>query len=129
MNKRLAIVMLFFLLSCRWDKVEPLSIDTLQSCLPDTVSLSRDLQPLFNYNCVGTYCHSGPTSPGHVNLDAGASYNAMINGGYIDLQQPSQSLLYSQMMSVSNPMPPDGRLDKCKTDLILKWIQQGAPNN
>jgi hypothetical protein len=33
------------------------------------------------------------------------------------------------MKSVNNPMPPNGALEKCKLDLILKWIEQGAQNN
>lgn len=119
--------------ACTWDQPEPIVVSETQtpvsSCLPDTVRFSVHVQPLFNYYCVGTYCHSGANPPGNVNLDPGTSHNALTGQGYINTSNPKQSMLYSQMMSTTSPMPPYGNLEKCKTDLILKWIEQGALNN
>jgi hypothetical protein len=99
------------------------------NCLPDTVRLSLHLQPLFNYNCVGTYCHSGNLPPGKVNLENNTAYASLMAGSYVNTSSPAQSKLYLHIMDEVDPMPPEGKMDACKTDLILKWLQQGAPNN
>ncbi len=98
---------------------------------PATVSFSRDIIPLFEANCSKAGCHTGPAPAAYLNLDANVAYNKLMKrgSGYIDTVTPNFSLLYSQMISTSNPMPPAGRLDDCKTLLILKWISQKAKDN
>jgi hypothetical protein len=98
---------------------------------PTEISYKRDIQPIFNSNCATSGCHSGTNSAGGLNLDPSVSYQNLTasKSGYIDTAYPSASLLYSSMTSVSNPMPPNGKLSKCTTDLILAWIKQKAKNN
>lgn len=95
----------------------------------DKVSFKNEIQPIFNQHCVS--CHSGSSASGNLNLESSVSYQNLMNtkSGYIDTINPIYSVLYSSMISTSNPMPPNGKLDKCTTDLILKWIQQKAKNN
>ena len=45
---------------------------------------------------------------------------------YIDTVQPENSVLYGALTATSKIMPPSGKLDDCKIEMILKWIQQGA---
>ena len=99
--------------------------------LPDTVSYKNDVQPIFNENCTTSGCHSGTNPKGNLNLVSSVSYQQLSNSqsGYINTTNPSSSLLYSSMKSLNNPMPPNGVLEQCKLDLILKWIEQGAQNN
>ena len=129
----LFIILIGLMYACTWDQPAPKPVipDTVvvNSCLPDSVSFKTHLQPLFNYYCVGTYCHSGNTPPGSVILDAGKSYASLQNGNYTNTTSANQSPIYLRMTSSSDPMPPYGMLSKCQTDLILKWIQQGAKNN
>ena len=68
---------------------------------------------------------------GNLNLESAVSYGNLLDPqmGYVDTINPSSSLLYNSMNSTSNPMPPNGKLDKCKIELILKWIEQKAKNN
>jgi hypothetical protein len=98
---------------------------------PTEISYKRDIQPIFNSNCATSGCHSGTNSAGGLNLEASVSNQNLTasKSGYIDTMYPSASLLYSSMTSVSNPMPPNGKLSKCTTDLILAWIKQKAKNN
>jgi hypothetical protein len=98
---------------------------------PIEISYKRDIQPIFNSNCATSGCHTGTNSSGGLNLDASVSFKNLTasKSGYIDTVHPIASLLYASMTSVSNPMPPNGKLSKCTTDLILEWIKQKAKNN
>lgn len=49
--------------------------------------------------------------------------------GYLNTDVPNHSILYTQLNSLSLPMPPEGKLDQCSIELILKWLEQGALNN
>ena len=95
----------------------------------DKVSFKNDIQPIFIQNCVS--CHSGNTASGHLNLEASVAYHNLSDpkSGYLDTINPTYSMLYASMISTSNPMPPNGKLSHCSTDLILKWIDQKAKNN
>jgi hypothetical protein len=104
---------------------------TVSCDLPETVSFSRDVLPVFNAHCNTAGCHSGALPTGGLNLEPDQAWDQLHQpgSGYIDTVMPSFSLLYAQMTSVSNPMPPSGHLDSCTQSMILKWIGQKAPNN
>ena len=113
-----------FMSSCEKEYFEPAPPpdpnDT--SSNPDTVSYSLDLQPYFDGSCV-TNCHNGGGIP--LNLTAGLSYDAIINGGYVDVANPSSSLLYvkinvGSMKQYSTP---------ADNEMTLNWITEGAKNN
>ena len=111
-------------ISCKKEKAKNEVCTTLE-----TVSFKNDVQPIFNQNCVS--CHSGASASGNLNLEASVAYQNLSDpkSGYLDTINPTYSLLYASMISTSNPMPPNGKLSHCATDLILKWIQQKAKNN
>jgi len=96
---------------------------------PALVSFQQDIVPIFNRSCNTSGCHSGSSPAGNLNLEPVVAYNELITGGYVDTIKPRFSLLYAQMNSVSNPMPPTGKLDSCTIQLVLKWIEQKAKNN
>jgi hypothetical protein len=99
--------------------------------LPQTVSFTNDILPIFNASCNTAGCHTGTSPSGNLDLDPAVAYTKLMKAGtgYIDTINPNYSLLYSQLISTSKPMPPTGKLDDCKTSLIFKWIQQKAKNN
>ena len=105
--------------------------DPCQSTVPDSVSFQGDLIPLFAANCSLVSCHSGGSPAGHLNLEAAHAYTELSKpgSGYLKVSNPKNSLLYSQVNSNSQPMPPTGKMEVCKIELILKWIEQGAKNN
>ena len=103
-------------------------------CQSDTVtvvSFSQHIQPIFRQNCALSGCHNSISHEGGLNLDSAFAYQNLFatGSGYIDTTDPTSSLLYSQMRSVSLPMPPTGLLDSCTTKMVLKWITQKALNN
>jgi hypothetical protein len=117
-------------LSCTHDKAAPASPE-LVCHPPDTVSFSRDLQPIFNTYCNDAGCHSGGAPAAGLNLEASYAYAELLNHqtGYVDTVHPDYSVLYAEMVSATNPMPPTGNLNKCELGLVMKWIQQKAKNN
>jgi hypothetical protein len=124
------LLSIFLLGSCTRDKGKLAVPDT--SCkTPETVSFSKDVMPVFNKYCGTSGCHSGASPAGNLNLDQSVAYNQLLHpsSGYVDTITPKYSLLYAQMNSVSQPMPPTGKLDPCTIDLVYKWIQQKAKNN
>lgn len=63
------------------------------------------------------------------NLSLTASYNALLNGNYIDKASPANSLIYLKMAGKKGtPMPTTGP-NKDYNALVLAWIQQGAKEN
>jgi len=131
--KRLGFTYLLSMLllgACTRDKGKQVVPDT--SCkTPATVSFSKDVMPVFTKYCSTSGCHSGPSPAGNLSLDQSVAYSQLLHpsGGYVDTITPKYSLLYAQMNSVSQPMPPTGKLDQCTIDLVYKWIQQKAKNN
>jgi hypothetical protein len=98
---------------------------------PTTVSFSQDIVPIFNKNCNTSGCHSGTSAAGNLNLEASVAYAQLTKRGkgYIDTLTPQYSILYASMNATTNPMPPNGKLDNCTLELVLKWIEQKAKNN
>ncbi len=124
------ILFICFVCSCTKD-VGKLPKVEVQCVVPSTVSFAQDMTPLFNAYCNTGGCHSGGSAAGNLNLEPAAAYAALnkSGSGYIDTVTPNFSLLYAQMISASSPMPPTGKLDDCKLQMVLKWIQQKAKNN
>jgi len=102
---------------------EPIIIDPV-----DTISFSTEIIPLFEISCSFSICHS----PGGVDPDLTPSnaYNSLINGGYVNSDDPIKSEFYLWLIGNDGRdiMPPAGR-DEELIELILGWMQQGALSN
>ena len=92
-----------------------------------TVSFKNDILTIFNSSCNTAGCHiSGGKSP---DLSLTNAYTTLSNGGFLDINNPSESLLYLWMAGKKGtPMPVSG-INKDYNALILAWIKQGAQNN
>jgi hypothetical protein len=121
------LILLFFMTSCTYEKVEP----QVTCVIPDMVSFKKDIQPIFDHHCNSAGCHAGNNPSGNLSLEAAVAYSQLSkkSNGYLDTLNPIHSVLYASMNSSGNPMPPNGKLDRCTLDLVLKWIQQKAKNN
>jgi hypothetical protein len=106
----------FMLNACEYEKIQP----EVPPANTD-VDLSTDIQPIFNSSCIG--CHNGNTPP---DLRTGYSYNALINGNFVDVNNPSQSILYLEMNTGGGMATYTNASDAA---LVLLWIEQGAENN
>lgn len=109
----------FILCSCEYEWIQPEKIP-----IPDDVSFSADVMPIFNNGCNTNVCHgAGGTAP---DLSEANAYTSLITDGYIDTETPESSIIYTTMTTgnmvpyVQNPSDPD---------IILAWIEQGALNN
>ena len=109
----------FILCSCEYEWITPIKVP-----IPDVVSYSGDVQPIFNNGCNTYVCHgTGGAAP---DLSEANSYNALITGGYVDLDTPEASIIYITMTTGS--MVPYVQ-NPSDSDIILAWIEQGAENN
>jgi hypothetical protein len=92
-----------------------------------TVSFSNDILPFLDNSCNISGCHnSGGRAP---ELSTANAYTSLTNGGYINVEDPSASLLYLWMTGKKGtPMPVSG-INKEYNALVLAWIKQGAINN
>jgi len=101
------------------------------------ISLSQDVQPIFNTYCVG--CHG---VNGGLFLGPGQSYDNLVNTesqSYAPLKRvlpskPDSSVLYLKIasnppISVGQRMPQGGALPENEIMTIKYWILQGAKNN
>jgi len=116
-----ALVLLIGLTTgCHYDVVAPAD----PNAPPQDVSYSADLQPIWDANCTSSGCHGGGHNP---LLTSGESYNAIIDGGYVNTATPTESVLYKVLNQGS--MPPTGKLPSSDIQKVLDWIRNGAPNN
>lgn len=108
--------------SCDYGYLEPIVID-----IPDTVSFSKNIVPIFTSNCNESGCHTtGGIAP---DLTPTNAYWDLWMNGMIDTSAAKMSILYSRLTSIPDPMPPTGNLSEDKIQLVLAWIDQGAPDN
>ena len=93
------------------------------------VSFVNDIIPVFNQTCSISGCHS---SGGHIpDLTTSKAYNALVNGGYINLADPKNSKLFLRLSGKITPaMPLSGTNNPSNINaLVLTWITQNAKNN
>lgn len=102
---------------------EPIIIDPV-----DTISFSVEIAPLLVSGCAQSICHGVGASP--PDLTRSNAYNSLVNGGYLDTNDPVKSELYLWLIGDGGRaiMPPSGR-DERLIELTLGWMSQGAPNN
>ena len=87
--------------------------------LPDTVSYSLDIQPIWDNKCVS--CHDGDRDP---DLRPEQSYEALISGEYIDVDSPEDSDLMKKLYGTH-----DSRATESEKQLIQLWMGEGAKDN
>lgn len=87
--------------------------------VPDTVSYSLDIQPIWDAKCVG--CHDGGRNP---DLRPEMSYEALIGEGYVDTADAASSDLMKKLYGTH-----DSRATEAEKQLVLLWISAGAKDN
>lgn len=130
------IVVLFFgvlfMTACEYDFVERDVIgggDEPDVIVPDPdnpISYSDKIATIFTNGDYCTACHNtGGQSP---NLEADASYNSLINGGYVNTTTPEESILITLIGSGSSGHAWK-RFAGTQEANVLLWITEGALNN
>jgi hypothetical protein len=93
----------------------------------DAIFFERSVRPLLAAKC--WECHSGEAPEAGLRLDA---WNTMVAGGdsgpAVVPGKPSESLLISAIhYELSPQMPPDGKLRDQDIEILIEWINRGAP--
>lgn len=113
----IALLLLVGLWSCEYATIKPVVVEP-----PDEVSYAADVAPIFvEAGCTG--CHGGGINP---NLTADKSWDSLVNGGYVDTANPTESEVVERINSGHGTA---GNINAEQKALILKWIEDGAQNN
>ena len=105
--------------SCQYEWLDPVDV-----VVPDVVSFSTDIQPIFNEGCNNAGCHApGGTAP---DLTPANAYADLFSMNLIDIATPVNSILY---MKVATGGAMNKYTQPGNPEIILKWIQEGALNN
>jgi putative hemolysin len=116
----LALVMGFS--SCYKDIIKP-ELEDNPDGPPKQVSFKAELAPLFSTSCAKSGCHvTGAHKP---YLETAISYQQIVNGGFVNLALPKESILYKNIYGEMAEHIPS-KTDKQK---VYDWIRNGAPNN
>jgi len=118
-----------------WETNPPPELPTEAPSQPDTTSapevdnptFADNIQPLFEAKCKA--CHSGSMTLG--GWDA-SSYQAVMtsgnNGPTVITGDASNSFLVQKLLGEQGGiMPPAGKLPEAEIQLIINWIDSGAP--
>ena len=109
--------------SCYYDEMPP----EADIPIPEVVSYSKDIQPLWDQDCVS--CHkTGATVP---DLISANSYLALTkNNKYVIPGNAVGSSLHKSLVGDGAAiMPTAGKWSDSKIALVDKWINDGALNN
>ncbi len=109
--------------SCYYDEMPPEAVIPI----PDVVSYTKDIQPLWDQDCVS--CHKpGATAP---DLSVANSYLALTkNNKYVIPGNAASSSLHKSLVADgASIMPTTGKWSDSKIELVDKWINDGALNN
>ena len=91
-----------------------------EECDTINVTYSATVLPIIQNTCLG--CHSGADPSGGLKIEDHASLAALANDGRL-----MGTITHAQGYE---PMPKNGnKLSDCKIEQILKWINDGTPNN
>ena len=90
---------------------------------PQAVSFKNDLAPIFNSKCALSGCHvSGAHKP---YLPTTTSYQEIVNGGFVNIIVPKESILYKKINGEMKEYIPSAT----ERQKVYDWIRNGAPNN
>ena len=109
-----------------WSTLMVLQLLIANSPSQETVSFTREIQPILRANCVG--CHKPGKSKGGLDLTSHAALmKGDKNGPVIALQDVAASPLVQSISGTEPEMPKEGEpLNEQEVTLLKNWISQGA---
>ena len=122
--KKILLILAIFAGFLAWQSCEYEWIEKELIIVPDSVSFTTDIIPIFERGCNVSVCHgAGGVSP---ELTAENAFTSLFAENLIDLAVPENSMLYLKIA-------PGGSMNNYSKsgdpEIILKWIQEGALNN
>ena len=118
------LTVLMAIQSCYYD--DPPAIQPID---PASVSYTTHVVPILEKSCSTSSCHDGTSEP---NLTTTVAWTNLRSGGFINTTIPEESYLYKSVsyLTGADPMPPGGpQIPEVDRQVILAWIQNGAPDN
>ena len=115
-----SVLIISLFTSCEYEFIEPEKV-----VIPDFVSFSEDIIPIFSNNCSISGCHAAGF--GVLDLSADNAYDDLIRKGQIDIDVPEQSGIYQKLSDANGTH--QGRSTPTEQATILEWISKGAQNN
>lgn len=110
------------LASCYKDVIRPdLPLDP--NAPPQQVSFKNELKPLFSSSCTEVGCHVSGAHKPYMTPDV--SYQQIVNGGFVNLALPKESILYKMINGEMQQYIPSAT----NRQKVYDWIRNGAPNN
>jgi len=106
--------------SCEYEFIEPEAV-----VIPEVISFSDDVVPIFNKNCNISGCHAAGFAI--LDLSPASAYNQLFAKGLIDVDVPDQSKIYLKLTDTRGTHKD--RSTPSEQALILEWIVKGAQNN
>ncbi|HEX2679357.1 MAG TPA: hypothetical protein VHM19_22050, partial [Polyangiales bacterium] len=107
-----------------------------------TITLSKQVQPIFTANCASAGCHTGARPAQGLDLSSGKSYSQLVGVHSTECTatmrvaagSPSTSYLAWKLQGsgacfFGTKMPKTGSLSASDLNTILGWISEGAPAN
>ena len=112
-----------------------------------TISLQNDVQPIFDFNCAVSGCHSSPTFEENMSLEEADTFDPVLGivdvvssqAGPLKRVQPldsDASYLVNKIEGTAGSvggdptqMPVGGMLSSAEIQIIRQWIDQGAQKN
>ena len=116
------IILLSVMTSCQ---KEYIVLEVIE--VPDTVSFSEHVVPIFEEKCNTKGCHVRGAEPPDLTPE-NAHFELTITG-LVNTDDPESSVLYQKLITKVKPMPPEETLHEAKQQIILQWIVQGALDN
>lgn len=116
---RLFVLFAIFAFSaCTYEQIAPQEIT-----VPDNVSFSTDVQPIFDASCNTTGCHNAGGIP--PDLSPANAWVSLVYFNYLDTVTTENSVLWKKIDT--------GSMKKYATNndraIIFQWIEQDAPDN
>lgn len=109
-----------FMVSCQYEFIVPEEV-----IIPDTISFSEDVIPIFNAKCNNGGCHAAGF--GILDLSPANAWEDLFRKNQIDVDNPAQSPLYIKLTASGSTH--QGRSTAQEQATILEWINKGAQNN
>lgn len=116
----LLIISISTFTSCEYEFIEPEKV-----VIPEVISFSDDIIPLFNNSCNISGCHASGFAI--LDLSPANAYTDLFRKGLINVDVPDQSEIYLKLTD-SRGSHKD-RSTPSEQALILEWIVKGAKNN
>lgn len=125
------------------DQAGNISVNTKEvSAMTTTITLSKQVQPIFTASCAITACHTGARPAEGLDLSSGKSWSQLV--GVFSSECPATRRVAASSSAMSylawklqgsgacffgSKMPKIGSLSSADVSTILGWIDEGAPNN